>query len=383
MKEKNVYFVKHNVVVYALYYCVMSLFLGVLKLFVRKDNHLILFVSYGGRYYNDSPKNIYDGMLGDERYKKYKLVWAFRNPEKYPDIKNKVKIDTLQYYIIALRSRCWVTNVAIERGLSFKNKNTFYFFTTHTTLPKLTGYDYQESGAFKPFARPKFDCSCACSEYEAELQPSMFRIPRENVLLSGYPKNDDLLKFGHDDNIRIKRSLGIPECKKIIMYAPTYREGAGSVMDAHVDLYKWRDILGPDFILLFRAHPTMASGCDFNQLKDFALDVSAYPDNTELMSISDILISDYSGIFFEYAVLERPMYCYAYDYEEYIVKRPLYFDIRKELPGGMLDEEGLLACVKSPSDDDLKLVKHFREKYVTVYGNATSLCLDRIINEIA
>lgn len=383
MKERIVYFVKHNIVVYGIYYCVMSLFLGILKLFVKKDNRLILFVSYGGRFYNDSPKNIYRAMLEDDRFKGYKLVWAFRNPDKFSEIKDSVRIDTLRYYILALKARCWVTNVAIERGLSFKNKSTFYFFTTHTTLPKLTGYDYQEKGAFKPFTRPKFDCSCACSEYEARLQPSMFRIDREKVLLSGYPKNDDLTGFTEDDIQRIKKGLNIPNDKKVVLYAPTYREGHGSVMDTNVDLFKWREILGTDYLLLFRAHPTMTSGCDFEKLKDFALDVSSYPDNTELMAIADVLISDYSGIFFEFAVLERPMYCFAYDYDTYVIQRPLYFDIRKELPGGMLEEVALLEHVKNPSKEDLDQVKRFREKYVTVYGHSTELCLDKILTEIS
>ena len=115
----------------------------------------------------------------------------------------------------------------------------------------------------------------------------------------------------------------------------------------------------------------------------FVKDVSNYPYNTDLMAISDMLISDYSGIFFEYGVQEKPMFCYAYDYDEYTKSRKLYFDIRKEIPGGMMNEEELIDYIKNGDMKDImNQTIAFRNKYTTVYGNATESCLNIIANAI-
>lgn len=382
MKEKLVYFVKHNRIVYGIYYVFMSLVIDIIKLFTIKDNKLILFVSYGGRYFNESPRTLYEAMKNDPRFADYILVWAFRTPENFPEVEYCVKIDTLAFYKVAVKARCWVTNVAVERGLHFKPKSTFYFHTTHTTLPKFMGNDDKSADSFQAFSNPRFDCSCACSEYEAVKEQSMFGLMKENILLSGYPKNDNLTKITEEDIKAIKHKLNIPSGKKIILYAPTYRENSGTSMGLNVDIEKWKRILGSEYFVLFRAHPTMASSVSLDDNDLFVKDVSTYSDNTELMKIADILISDYSGIFFEFAVLERSMFCYGYDYDDYINKRQLYFDIRKELPGGLLDEEGLLYLIKNNPPEVMEQVNKFREKYVTIYGHATEICLDKIYEEI-
>lgn len=379
--DKLVDFVKSHPFIYKAYYFVMSGFLGLLRLFIRVDKKLILFVSFGGRYFNESPKSLYEGMLKDSRYKDYRLVWAFRHPEQWPDAKERIKIDTLKYYITALKAKCWVTNVAIERGLKFKRKEQFYFHTTHGTLPK-KGQDGVGEGGFLPSGYSNFDLSCAYSPYEAKIQLSMFGLKEENVFLSGLPKLDRLISINENEVIRIKSGLNLPIGKKIILYAPTYREERKSSMTVDVHFDRWKHILGDDFIVLFRAHPVVANAMDLSKEKGFIYDVSTYPENIELMAISDVLISDYSGIFFEFAVLNRPMFCYAYDYVEYVSKRPLYFDIRKELPGGMLKEDDLIEMIKNNPPQVAEETKRFREKFVTEYGHATNICIDRIFQEI-
>lgn len=382
MKARLILFVKENKVIYFIYYLCMTLFLSILKLFVRIDKKLILFVENGGKFYSESPRVLYEGMLKDPKYDSFKLVWAFREPSKFPQVKNTIKIDTISYYITALKAKCWITNVAIERGLKFKPKSTYYFHTTHTTLPKVMGNDAKNAKNFTGFGTSKFDCSCACSEYEAILQQSMFGLSKNNIIISGYPKVDDLAKVSTDEMIKLRKKLCLPLDKKILLYAPTFREGTSSINEMPIDINKWERILGLDYILLFRAHPSLADKLNIEKNNTFVYNVSTYPDNTELMKIADVLISDYSGIFFEYAALKRPMYCYAYDYEQYIQKRPLYFDIRKELPGGLMDEQKLLDLIKSPTDEVYRQLEQFRNKYVTSFGNATLMCLDRIYEEI-
>ena len=93
---------------------------------------------------------------------------------------------------------------------------------------------------------------------------------------------------------------------------------------------------------------------------------------------------DYTGYFSNLGgrlSLTELMYCFAYDYEEYQEKRGLYFDIRKELPGGFLDETGLIKLIAS-NEDVMPQVRGFSKKYVTTYGSATKISLDNIFSNI-
>ena len=154
-------------------------------------------------------------------------------------------------------------------------------------------------------------------------------------------------------------------------------------MNCPVDFKKWEELLGHDFIVLFRAHPVVANATHIDSSTSFIYDVSSYSDNVELMIASDILISDYSGIFFEYAVQKKPMFCYAYDYDEYVKTRKLYFDIRKALPGGMMSEEELLYSIRTGSYKEFnRQWDTFRKDYVAIFGKATDMCLNRIYNSI-
>lgn len=376
-------FVKRNKLIYWIYYYGVSTLLQIIRLFVKTDNRLILFVSYGGRHFNESPKCIYEAMLNDSRFSGYKLVWAFRNPEDVLISTPKIKIDTLNYFLTALRARCWVTNVSVERGLNFRGKHTFYFHTTHTTFLKLMGYD-DKSGSFDLPCGYKYDCSCAQSHDDWECQKSMFHITDQQLIMSGYPKNDRLCNYSNNERMAIRTRLGIPDSKIVILYAPTYRDIHFQTSNCTIDFKKWERILGKGYVVLFRGHPVVASNANIDSSTGFIYNVSAYPDNMELMIASDILISDYSGIFFEFGVQEKPMFCFAYDYEEYTKVRGLYFDIREVLPGGFLKEEELLEEIRRTDLHllDQKLID-FRKRYISVYGNATSLCVDKIYMEIS
>jgi CDP-glycerol glycerophosphotransferase len=377
-----VHLVKNNKFVFKAYYYGMSLVLRIVRLFIRTDDKLILFVSYGGRHFNDSPKCIYEAMKLDLRFKNFKLVWAFINPNENSLDTPKIRIDSFKYYLTALKARCWVTNVAIERGLNFKGKNTFYLHTTHTTLPKLMGYD-DVSDSFTLPCGFKYDCSCAQSEIEKKMQESMFRIDPQKIIVSGYPKNDILCNYSRFKREEIRNKLGFDNERKLILYAPTYRDISFGAMRCPVDFKKWEKVLGKEYAVLFRAHPVVANETKIDSSTGFVFDVSHYPDNMELMIASDMLISDYSGIFFEYGVQDKPMFCFAYDYEQYVKVRGLYFDIRELIPGGKMNEDSLLSLITNSTFDTVKeQITKFRKMYVSEYGHATEICHNTIYNNI-
>lgn len=379
VKENLINAVKGNRTIYAIYYYTMSLVLRIIKAIVRPDDKLALFVSYGGRYFNDSPRTIYEAMQKDSRYEGFRLVWAFRNPSQHPEVSDKVKIDSLSYFVTALKARLWITNVHIERGLDFKGKNTYYFNTTHTLLPKVTGSLINEKVTFKVKAKPK----CDCYSVQCELEKEIMEGEKDNVQIVGYPKSDILSNYTEEYRKNIRQQLGYTGDEIVILYAPTFREGALKDAPLQADFSKWEKRLGNGYRLLFRAHPVFSKSAQLDECTGFVKDVSSYPNNNDLIIASDILISDYSGIFFEYGIQDKPMFCYAYDYSEYVKERPLYLDVREDLPGGYMNEDELLDYIKNGDREEImKKVDVFRSKYIQAYGHATKTCLDIIYENI-
>ena len=375
--EKLKNFVKSNRIVYGVYFFVMSAMISILKLFVRPDNKLILFVSYGGRRYADSPRVMYETMLKDPRFQDYKLVWAFTDPEKHA-VAEKIKIDTFKYFKIALKARCWITNVMVERALNFKGKNTYYFFTTHGVLPKLDGLDAK--GNFKSLAKAQYDCCIVSSEAEKSYADRIFAIDKSIVETVGFPKNDILVSHSEEYRNAIRNKLGIPPEKKAILYAPTFRESNVFFEQFDLNIEQWKKELGNEYVLLYRAHPVVTSSK--KQEDAFFIDVTKYEVVEDLMIASDMLISDYSGIVFDYSIMHKPIVLWTYDYDEYQAKRGLYFDVREYLDYEE-DENKLIHRIKNINEkENLERVIAFQQKYSTVAGGATDRCLDIIYKNI-
>lgn len=377
-------FLKRNRFSYLIYYYIMSLIVNFIKVFVSTDEKLILFVSFGGRRCTDSPRAIYDYMLTDPRFSGYKLVWGVLNPKDFPDIPVKVKIDSFKYLVTSLKARCWITNVLIERGLGYSGKNTFYLYTGHGSPIKKCCADENNKDHFRSAARSKINASLSQSEFERKIRSRNGNLTLENVYLTGSPTNDILVNYDDEYRAKIRQDLGIKNDKIAILYAPTFREyrNYGTFDMPEVDFKKWHEILGEKYIILYRAHPIAI--CDGKNIEDdWFIDVSTYEKIESLMIASDILVSDYSGLIPDYSITGKPIFLWTYDYELYERERGLYFDIRKELCSTS-DEDKLLDLIlhSDLKNNVEKMVKPFRNKYATVYGNGTYNAVELLYNNI-
>ena len=381
--------VKYSKIIYTLYYYIGSWGIRFLKLFVKTDAKLIVFASFGGRKYDDSPKAIYEAMLHDPRYDGYKLVWAFMHPEEFNlPREEKVQIDTLAYYKTLLRARIWVTNSSMTRGLNFTGKNTFQLNSWHGSAIKRMGSDIN-SGNTSFGIKGKSNINCvmlAQGDFDVEVFSKAFNMAADDFRITGLPRNDELANTTKARQDELKISLGIPKTKKAILYAPTFREydkdeSNNVVLTPPINLKLWADRLGKDYVLLFRAHYEVAQVMGVVD-NEFVKNVSDYPNLNELIFASDMLISDYSSIFFDYAIQGKPMLCYCYDYEKYAEKRGMYFDIREWLPSAS-SEEDLLNYI-SNTDTTIKndSTIRFQRKYVSEFGHATEKSLDIIYEHL-
>ena len=379
---------KYNPIVYPLYRFVFSLFIKALRLFVKTDQKLIFFNSYAGRKFNDSPKAIFDVLKKDQRFREYKLVWAFHEPDDFSvDGAEKIKTDGLNYFLTALSARVWITNSSFERGLNFTGKNTFYFNTWHGTPLKKMGTDLpQGNTAFSQKGRTSFDKMMSQGRFETDIYSRSFSIPSEKFLEVGLPRNDVLAHYTMTERQRIRENLGIRSDQIVILYCPTYREytkdkNHGVIMEPPMNLKKWEDELGGDYVLLLRAHYEVSKVMEIQE-NGFVRNMTFYPDLNDLYIAADILISDYSSVFFDYSITGKPMLHFAYDYEEYSSKRGLYFDIR-EYVNGASDEDRLILKIKTMNvDDERERTHRFQEKFVEFYGNASQAAVDCIAKEL-
>ena len=386
MHKKLVNFVKYNKFFLALYRFFGAIFISILSIFVRTNKKRILFVSFGGQKYDDSPKELYLRIKDDPYFKDYELVWAFHDPGKFDLDCKKVKIDTIKFYIMALSSKIWINNSSVERGLKFRRKSTIEINTWHGTPLKKMGADIHENHSFKnEGAKKGLQIYCAQSEYDQEIFERLFNVSKENILISDLPRNDSLTRYTEEEKEKIKNALEIPPNKKVILYAPTYREYNRDSMNncyikPPINFEKWKEKLGNEYVLLFRAHYEVAKVLGLENSNDFVYNVSSYPSLNDLMVISDLVISDYSSIYFDYSILEKPMFNFSYDYEEYCRVRGLYFDIKEEMGCNInLDEDSLIEEILTFDEEEYcKNTIKFKNKYAPKAGHAGDIVIDKI-----
>lgn len=391
VKLKNI--VKNNCIIYKLYYLIGSLLLKILGFFLATDDKLILLVVYGGQRYDDSPRFVYEYMKNQVEFRKYHYVWAFTEPEKINLVpKNeKVKIDTLDYYICALKAHYWITNSSASRGLNFKKKNTVNIMYQHgmAGIKKIGNDIVFGNKSFGNGFDEKFDYIFIEGKKESDLLKKAWDTDGNEFKLTGLPRNDELINFNNEKSKRLKIKIGIPEKKKVILYAPTYREYfRDSTMSTYfvppINFDKWYCNLGDDYVLLLTAHYEVQKLLNVPKNHPFVINAFKYPYINDLLIVSDILISDYSSIIFDYSILNRPIISFAYDYEIYKNNRGLYCGYDNLFYKGIdASEDSVIEHIKNIKyEDECRFVKKFiHEKYVLADGKATEKSVQIIFGQ--
>ena len=391
MKSKLQSFVKGNKIIYNLYYHLGSFFLRFIGLFVKTDPDLILFISYGGQKYDDSPRVVYEYLLEHPVSSKHKYVWAFIEPGKFPQVEQKVKVDTLSYYITAMRAGYWITNSSASRGLNFRKKQTKNYLFQHGMAGiKKIGTDVELfDKAFRIGFHETFDAIFIEGKKELDILPRAWQMDPSVFHMTGLPRNDDLATVTEDEIKSIKDRLGIPQSKKVILYAPTFREfsraeDGRNALGIPFDFSKWEEALGQEYVLLVTAHYEVAKLLDELPKNDFIVNAFQYPVLNDLIKVSAILISDYSSIVFDYSIMERPIFCYGYDYDTYSAERGLYTDLEQLFSHGVLrtEDEVLKAIQEINYKQECEYTRsHIKHEYIATYGDAAGKAIQIIFKE--
>lgn len=383
VKSKFEYLLKHNPIILSSFIAVGSAFFKFVGMFVKTDDKMILFSSFSGKQYNDSPKAIYEYLRTIPEGKKFKYVWAFENVDSFPEVEcEKVKIDSWKYFITTLKAKYWVCSVNIERGLKYKKKNQYYLNTWHGPAINLMGNAVADRSDFN---WDHINCFCISGKYEIPIITRDFNVKPESLLLSGLPRNDSLYHVTDDLKNSIKKKLGIPLEKKVVLYAPTWREYSdhGTSLKPPIHIRHWEERLGLDYVILIRAHVNTRQMLGIQYDRNVHNE-SEYPVVNDLLIVSDYLISDYSSIIMDYSILGRPIICFGYDYEKYNIDRGgFYFDLNKEIPSGVChtEDEVLDYILNSDYTTECEKAQRFRDRHIEVGGNATKMCVEKILEE--
>ena len=375
-------------------------------LFVRTDGRLVVFSAYNGKSYACSPRAVYEKMLNDPRFSEFRFVWLFDDPEAHRDLeKNRatfvIKNRSRECEAALIKAGYWIFNFrAYDHWLPRRTQT--YVQCWHGTPLKRLGYDITRSdNAMNSIAEirskyrsdaKRFSYLLSSCPFVTEKFSSAWALDRfaksGTILETGYPRNDFLRSFTTEDAKAVREKLGLSDCdKKLILYAPTWRDNRydasrGYVYDCPVDFNYLKRELSDEYIILFRAHYLVASSFDFDAYKGFILNVSDWDDINELYIIADMLITDYSSVFFDYAILRRPMLFYMYDMEAYRDElRGFYLEL-SELPGPIVTTERELAEAVRTAKTDAKQLDRFNAAYNSLNdGKAAERLTDKIFGE--
>lgn len=338
-----------------------------------KEN-VILFETFMAKNYSDSPKYIYEYIA--QNHPEYECVWAINDGAKIPYGAKTVKRFSFQYAYYLAVSKYLVFNV--RPPLWYRKREEQVFLETwHGTPLKRLVFDQEEVTSASPKYKQQFyrqrkdwDFLVSANPFSTKTFRSCFLYEGE-MLEYGYPRND-ILYWPNKDEIaqQLKEKLGIPKDKKTILYAPTWRDdqhyGSGQYkFELALDLKLMKERLQDDYVVLLRTHHYISDHIDVSGLGDFVINLSSYDDISEIYLISDICITDYSSVFFDYANLKRPILFYTYDFDKYKNQlRGFYIDMNTEVPGPLLyTSEQVVQAI----EDIDEITEEYKERYDQFY----------------
>lgn len=331
--SSNIYLKIKKIIIKSLYY-------------LPVDSKKIVFDNFGGRGYGDDPKYIAEQIR--KQHNDLKLIWLTSDMriELPPEIK-PVKYGTIRAAYHLSTAKIWIDNIKSSIKVE-KKPNQYYVQTWHSTL----GFKMNEQDAellpekyIKESKRDAAKTDLMYSNNDFRLDKYKNRYWYNGpVIKCDVPRMSILFECPKGLKEKIYTLYPIPKDKKIVLYAPTFRKNSNLElfkMDYEKVLDAIQQKFGGEFILLIRLHPNEATRSKdlIKGNSDKVFDVSMYPDMQEILAITDILITDYSGCMFDFGFVGRPVFLFAKDVENYrLNERKMYFSI-DDVPFTMSENE--------------------------------------------
>ncbi|MGF7012921.1 CDP-glycerol glycerophosphotransferase family protein [Ornithinibacillus bavariensis] len=363
-----------------------------------QNKRRIVFESFMGKQISDNPKAIFEYI--SLNFPDYKLYWSVEQKDLIEDSNhlNLIKRFSLKWIYFMATSKYWISNSRLPLWLP-KPRKTIYVQTWHGTPLKKIGIDIDEVHMVKTNTKEykesflsetsRWDYLISPNQYSTRIFKKAFNF-NKRIIESGYPRNDFLVNFNYEEEIkRLKYKMKLPLDKKVILYAPTWRDNQYDSegkynFKINLDLKRMYDVLVEDYIIVLRFHYLVSNNIDIRELEGFVYDFSKYEDIRELYLISDLLITDYSSVFFDYSILKRPMLFYIYDIEEYKNDlRGFYFNFEEKAPGPLVQTtDQLLNAIKSIEEKGYSPSKEIVEFYEQFTSLEDGKATERVVKAL-
>jgi len=338
-----------------------------------KDN-LIFYESSNSKSINGNPYALFNYLVDNPDYKDYFHVWSTRNSndnfiKKFSSYKNvKFVLYNSNEYLKYLTTAKYLINDSTFPYYFIKKDDQIYVNIWHGTPLKYMGKDVKAAIDDHKNVQRNFLHTSYLINSNKYTSDILLKSHDVRNLYTGYVANIgypgvDLI---HNTNKKaLKDLLNVKDEEKIVLYAPTWRGKSPFDVDDHInevfeDINKINNNLPPNFRLFLKLH-TYTNKFPNPKLKKLAI-----PDHleiNEMLSVTDILITDYSSVFFEFLSTKRPILFFCYDKDEYIKDRGLYIPL-EELPGPICET----------ADEIIKSIKNInllKEKYAETYSDYT------------
>lgn len=321
-----------------------------------------LYESFGGEGCSDNPLAIFNQVQADPRFAGWKHFWVVDDILKAPpELRNRRDVFfVLKETLLYRRLLCCVSYLVNNATFPFyyvRKEGQEYLNTWHGTPLKTLGYDIEAT----PMQR--------ANTARNLIQATMFIAPNAHTehvmldrygvrnlftgrsLLTGYPRIDMLVNAKDAEKDRIRQRLGLDPSKPVVLFAPTYRgHWATPELEAEALAETLERMKSQDYNLVFRGHYFAEKF-----ILEMNLPVTIAPhaiDTCSLLSVVDVLVTDYSSIFYDFLITRRPVIHFVPDWDYYAETRGVYFG-KDQVPGLVCETEDALlaaldACVRAP-----------------------------------
>lgn len=351
------------------------------------DQRLAVYAAYWNRGYSCSPAAIYE--QARTLAPQVRGVWVVdpKRAAQMPPGVDYVVVGSHRYMRVLARAK-WLINNVNYPDFVVKRPGTIHVMTHHGTPLKVMGVDQQQY----PVGLKDMDLGLLlrrCDRWDFSItQNAHSTVAWERAypcgyetLEVGYPRNDRLATATEAEVARVRAELGLHPGQRVLLYAPTHREYQ-SGNELMFDPIELAEALGPDTVLLVRAHYFYGASAGVQE-HSRVRDVSQHGCVEDLYLAADVLITDYSSLMFDYAVLDRPIVLFAPDWDAYRRTRGVYLDLFAEAPGVVATTfDELVMAFRSEAingDVAVKARAIFREKFCALDdGHAAERVVRRV-----
>ncbi|MFC4535097.1 bifunctional glycosyltransferase/CDP-glycerol:glycerophosphate glycerophosphotransferase [Sphaerisporangium dianthi] len=308
---------------------------------VPRRRDLALFESDVGAAYTGNPRYIHEEIR--RRGLRLRVRWSARaDAAGFPGGVPLVRRMSWRYVWTMARAGYWVDSHGFPLDFP-KPKGTRYLQTWHGQALKTVGFESPDLRGDFPGPRERWRAGVARWDALVSPGPEFERVfvPSNEytgaVLGFGSPRCDVLVNGDPSAGPRVREALEIPGDRRVLLYAPTYRDLAKrSGASVRLDLDALADALADQWVLVLRTHPAECFKVP-ERVRRLVRPAGSYPEVNDLILASDVLVSDYSSIICDYACTGRPILLYADDHDDYVrMERGLNYDLREIAPGPVL-----------------------------------------------